>query len=238
MINTILQGDSLAVLKTLPDGLIDCVVTSPPYWGLRDYGTAEWENGSPDCDHRQYAYPKERQTPGGRGGSMPKTEIVFKEQCGKCGAIRTDDQLGLEPTIEEYISKMTTVFREVRRVLKDTGVMFLNMGDGYNSANTHSGSADKVAWTVRLGQPAGTTKELKQKDMLGQPWRLAFALQADGWYLRSDIIWHKPNPMPESCTDRPTKSHEYVFLMSKRAQYFYDADAIKEPVECDASDIK
>ena len=159
---------------------------------------------------------------------MPKTEIVFKDKCGKCGAVRIDNQLGLEPTIEEYIAKMTVVFREVRRVLKDTGTLWLNMGDGYNSANTHSGSADKVDWTVRLGQPAGTTKELKPKDLIGQPWRLAFALQADGWYLRSDIIWHKSNPMPESVTDRPTKSHEYLFLMSKQAKYFYDADAVRE----------
>ncbi len=179
----ILQGDVLAMLKTLPDSLVDCVVTSPPYWGLRDYGS----NG----------------------------------------------QMGLEPTLEEYIGKMTEVFREVRRVLKDTGTLWLNMGDGYSltcpNKQSEQVSSPYYKDNTRTGARHRETPGLRPKNLLGQPWRLAFALQADGWYLRSDIIWAKPNPMPESVSDRPTKSHEYVFLMSKRAKYFYDADAVREP---------
>ena len=182
--NRIIQGDCLTILKELPAGMVDCIVTSPPYWGLRDYGV--------------------------------------------------EGQLGLEPTIEEYISNMTEVFREVRRVLKDEGVLFLNMGDGYAGTHTtYKGKQKKwqhgnYPGRQEVGQPG---HGLKPKDLIGQPWRLAFALQADGWYLRSDIIWHKPNPMPESITDRPTKAHEYIFLMSKKAQYYYDADAVREPQE-------
>jgi DNA modification methylase len=147
---TLHQGDCRAILPTLPADSVHCVVTSPPYWGLRDYG----------CE----------------------------------------GQLGLEPTPEEYVATMVAVFREVRRVLRDDGTLWLNMGDAFSD-----------------------------KQLVGMPWRLAFALQADGWYLRADIIWAKPNPMPESVTDRPTKAHEYVFLLSKSARYFYDAAAVAEP---------
>ncbi len=180
MRDTIIQGDTLTVLKTLPANLVDCVVTSSPYWGLRDYGV-----------------------PG---------------------------QLGLESTIGEYISNMTAVFEEVWRVLKDTGTLWLNMGDGYVN-HSMPGGGDPTIGKRNIGdskyQPT-IVDGLKPKDLIGQPWRLAFALQAAGWYLRSDIIWHKPNPMPESVTDRPTKSHEYIFLLTKKAKYFYDAEAIKE----------
>lgn len=174
--------DALAGLKQLPDACVQCVVTSPPYWGLRDYGV--------------------------------------------------DGQMGLESTPDEYIERMVAVFREVRRVLRGDGTLWLNMGDKYNSPNTHSGEVDKVDWRVRLNQPAGTTNTLKPKDLCGMPWRLALVLQADGWWLRSDIIWSKPNPMPESVTDRPTRAHEYVFLMTQSARYFYDADAVREPASC------
>ena len=181
MVDTILQGDALTVLKTLPDGLVDCVVTSPPYWGLRDYGV-----------------------PG---------------------------QLGLEPTLDEYIDKLVAIFREVRRVLKDDGTVWLNMGDGY-AAQQGRGMPGAPRKKEHRNRPALSAEKVrhptKPKDLIGQPWRPAFALQADGWYLRSDIIWAKPNPMPESVTDRPTKAHEYVFLLSKQARYFYDADAVRE----------
>ncbi len=170
------------VLPTLPAASVQCVVTSPPYWGLRDYGV--------------------------------------------------DGQIGLEPTPEEYCEKMVAVFREVRRVLRDDGVLWLNMGDGY--ANSGSGSRDPERWPKqsrndhRVDHPR-MSSNLKPKDLIGMPWMLAFALRADGWYLRSDVIWHKPSPMPESVTDRPTKSHEYIFLLTKKARYFYDNDAIREP---------
>jgi DNA modification methylase len=193
----LIQGDALTVLQTLPTESVHCVVTSPPYWGLRDYGT-----------------------PG---------------------------QLGLEATPEEYVVKMVAVFREVKRVLRKDGTLWLNMGDSYASSppgNTTEGvSAASTLHGVNgatgryretLSQSVQTKRNtvvggLKPKDLVGIPWRLAFALQADGWYLRCDIIWSKPNPMPESVTDRPTKAHEYVFLLSKSARYYYDAEAIREP---------
>jgi len=179
MTNTVHHGDCLTVLKTFPDEFIDCCVTSPPYWGLRDYGVS--------------------------------------------------GQLGLEKTPEEYVAKMVEVFREVKRVLRDEGTLWLNLGDCYNGSGGAGGDYNKGG--LKEGQPKYPGRKiagLKPKDLVGIPWRVAFALQADGWYLRSDIIWHKPNPMPESVTDRPTKSHEYIFLLSKSAKYYFDQEAVKE----------
>lgn len=187
MRHTILNGDVIACLRSLPDACVQCVVTSPPYWGLRDYGV--------------------------------------------------EGQIGLEPTPEEHVERMVEVFREVRRVLRDDGVLWLNYGDCYAGSTTGAdrppepGHTHEDSGRVKTGQENKHRRPdagLKPKDLVGMPWRIAFALQADGWYLRSDIIWSKPNPMPESVTDRPTKSHEYVFLLSKQARYFYDADAVRE----------
>ena len=146
-------------------------------------------------------------------------------------------EIGLEPTPDEYVQKLVEVFREVRRVLKDDGVLWLNLGDSYAGGGGHSPNAPSSA-TSKSGKYGMALKEggikpkgdVKAKDLVGIPWMVAFALRADGWYLRSDIIWHKPNPMPESVTDRPTKSHEYIFLLSKSERYFYDHEAIKEPL--------
>ena len=185
-------GDSLEVLRTLPDASAQCCVTSPPYWGLRDYGH--------------------------------------------------DGQIGLEETPAQYVARLVAVFAEVRRVLADDGVLWLNLGDSYASSgsrgDTKSGLNERTKGkkykTDKQGDKRGLVSSknlrsgLKPKDLVGIPWRVAFALQADGWYLRSDTIWHKPNPMPESVRDRPTKAHEYVFLLSKSARYFYDQDAIRE----------
>lgn len=185
----LLQGDCLEVLKTLPEESVHTCVTSPPYWGLRDYGV--------------------------------------------------DGQLGLEPTPEEYVANIVEVFREVKRVLRKDGTLWLNLGDCYNSPNAHRGTSSRYGGSrdkyindlIQHGAlNTGVTKTLKPKDLVGQPWRVAFALQADGWYLRSDIIWAKPNPMPESVTDRPTKAHEYIFLLSKSERYYYDTEAIREPM--------
>ena len=169
--------------------------------------------------------------------------MPYRDTCGKCGASRVDQQLGLEPTLAEYIEKMTAIFREVRRVLRADGTCWVNLGDSYMAGQGGRQSAaglmplgnkriDNAPWN---GQRGDTSKVLtarggglKPKDLCGVPWRLAFALQDDGWWLRSDIIWHKPNPLPESVTDRPTKAHEYLFLLTKSAKYFYDAEAIKE----------
>ena len=212
----VIQGDVRAVLPALPDASVDCCVTSPPYWGLRDYGVA--------------------------------------------------GQIGLESTPAEYVSRMVEVFREVRRVLKDDGTLWLNLGDSYAGSYGNQGRKESRGEQRRINgpmiqdfgrvvthaidcdmdedcscSPAGKypsmmsktgsldrTPGLKQKDLVGIPWRVAFALQADGWYLRSDIIWSKPNPMPESVTDRPTKAHEYLFLLSKNERYYYDSGAIAE----------
>ena len=233
-LNRILQGNVLDRLKDLPDRSIQCVVTSPPYWGLRDYGTAEWEGGDEDCKHKEKEL---RNDTSEKWKSMEETKgFQYKKECPECGAKRVDKQLGLEETPEEYVEKMVEVFRQIKRVLKHDGTVWLNLGDSYASSpkgnKTESGLQSK---SYGIGKDVPMKKNinwgecnLKPKDLVGIPWRVAFALQADGWYLRQDIIWHKPNPMPESVTDRCTKAHEYIFLLSKSAKYFYDADAISE----------
>lgn len=186
---TLYCGDALETLRSLPDGIAQMCVTSPPYWGLRDYGV--------------------------------------------------DGQLGLESTPEEYVTRMVEVFREVRRVLRDDGTLWLNIGDSYATpkvGNTRPAGYDggRVTLPNRINTDSFSkplAEGCKPKDLVGIPWMLAFALRADGWYLRSDIIWAKPNPMPESVTDRPTKAHEYLFLLSKRERYWYDAGAIREAAE-------
>jgi len=185
MENKILVGDCVAAMNTLSEQSVQTCVTSPPYFGLRDYGV--------------------------------------------------DGQIGLEPTPDAYVAKLVEVFREVRRVLRDDGTLWLNLGDSYasnpasggqQSANMTGGEHKRTPNSRKYERPLG----LKPKDLIGIPWRVAFALQADGWYLRQDIIWHKPNPMPESVRDRCTKAHEYIFMLSKSARYYYDADAIAEPL--------
>ena len=230
------HGDALAVLPTLAAGSVQCVVTSPPYWGLRDYGTVTWSGGDPECDHKTTATGgNPRQGPNKSNNDADGTP--YKNICGKCGAVRHDDQLGLEPTPEEYVGKLVEIFAQVWRVLRDDGAVWLNLGDSYSSGGrsdygpssaANSCMPDHVTMLAHQQKPP-TPAGLKPKDLCGIPWRVAFALQADGWYLRQDIIWAKPNPMPESCRDRCTKAHEYIFLLTKRARYYYDAEAIAEP---------
>jgi hypothetical protein len=212
----LLQGHVLDRLRELPDESVHCCVTSPPYWGLRDYGVV--------------------------------------------------GQIGLEPTHQEYIANVVEVFRQVKRVLRSDGTAWVNMGDSYAGnwrAQSRSGSPSESSTLKGNGHFGGgpkikslsavqianhahrqsktgskeRTPGIKTKDMCGTPWRLAFALQDDGWYLRQDIIWHKPNPMPESIVDRCTKAHEYVFLLSKSARYYYDADAIRTPFSEETKDL-
>ena len=179
----ILQGDVRETLRALPEKTVQTCVTSPPYFGLRDYGV--------------------------------------------------DGQIGLEPTPAEYVEQMVQVFREVRRVLRDDGTLWLNLGDSYTGSANNGGEASKTMQGTQAATgknlPSKSGAGLKPKDLIGIPWRVAFALQADGWYLRQDIIWHKPNPMPESVRDRCTKAHEYVFLLSKSERYFFDSEAMREP---------
>jgi DNA modification methylase len=208
---TVHLGDAREVLSTLPAASVDCCVTSPPYWGLRDYDLIPqvW-GGDPVCRHRW-----------DRGF------------CIACEAWL--GHLGLEPTPELYTRHLVEVFRSVRRVLKPSGTLWLNLGDCYNSGTTAlrvpSDSSRHGYWLAggSMGDRRVHAPGLKVKDLVGIPWRVALALQADGWYLRSDVIWAKPNPMPESVTDRPTRAHEYVFLLTRGPRYFYDAEAIREP---------
>lgn len=180
----VIVGDCIAGMETLEAGSVHTCVTSPPYFGLRDY--------------------------------------------------QMDGQIGLESTPEAYVARLVEVFREVRRVLRDDGTLWLNLGDSYatqGGAGTQGTTGQRAnrRHTAAMASAKGVPEGLKVKDLIGIPWRVAFALQADGWYLRQDIIWHKPNPMPESVTDRCTKAHEYIFLLSKGPRYFFDAEAMKEP---------
>lgn len=233
---TLLQGDCLAVLATLPDNSVHCCVTSPPYFGLRDYGTAQWEGGDPACAHGVARWDGPKQTQGAQSGHASQADRLTRDRC-PCGALRVDQQIGLEPTPEDYITKMVRVFREVRRVLRDDGTCWVNIGDSYASA-TKGGGGGAGKSTLRGTASDGNGQlfdarrvdcGIPAKNLIGIPWLLAFALRADGWYLRQDIIWAKPNPMPESVTDRCTKAHEYLFLLTKSARYWYDAEAVKEP---------
>ena len=221
-------GNVLDVLPTLDAESVHCCVTSPPYWGLRDYGTATWEGGDADCDHKvgRFTSPvSDKQRSNNGSGDVQAAGV-----CPNCGARRIDSQLGLEQTPDEYVARMVAVFREVWRVLRDDGTLWLNLGDSYASGpGGPVGATSQAAPKHRDARMRGPIPDsLKPKDLVGIPWRVAFALQADGWYLRSDIIWSKTNPMPESVKDRPTKAHEYLFLMTKQARYWYDADAIAQ----------
>lgn len=291
-------GDVLEKLKLIPDKSVRCCVTSPPYYGLRDYNTATWSGGDESCDHKPSSTPTQRginsSTLQGGKKSTSHQQEGYKNLCSRCGAIRTDNQIGLEDTPEKYIEKLVAVFREIKRILTDDGTLWLNIADSYwggkgtsgaarsdkqqqrnangESLNSAAQSIGKMGWT----RPAdGKHDSIKPKDLIGIPWMLSFALQgrcvipgeslnnaadllrqaretkdwgivagvegmlrawslACEWlgpyWLRSDIIWAKPNPMPESVTDRPTKSHEYIFLLTKSSRYYYDAEAIRQPL--------
>jgi DNA modification methylase len=270
---TMLLGDVRERLRGLPADHFDCVVTSPPYWGLRDYGTAKWLGGDDFCAHevidtKRTAWANSVKGPNGSGKNGSTYANMTKEvggRCAKCEAVRVDHQIGLEPTLGEHLAVMVEVFEEVRRVLKPTGTLWLNYGDCYATAPNGRSAADiKLLGTddrtyrdkpfSTIGpvyQPTdgarGEFKSgdrqsrvesagrigggyLKSKDLCMIPNRLAIALQEAGWWVRSEIIWHKPNPMPESITDRPTTSHEKIWLLTKSERYFYDAEAIREPV--------
>lgn len=225
---TLHHGHALDVLRTLPSCSVDCCVTSPPYWGLRDYHTEDlvWDEDT-RCSHEWQA------------ASVRRSYGAF---CTHCCAWRGN--LGLEPTPDLYISHLVSIFRELRRVLNDSGTLWLVLGDCYAGSWGNYRAAGEMkqgecdSHCARSVQPDGsfvpltaTASGVKRKDRVGIPWMAAFALRADGWYLRSDVVWHKPNCMPEPVKDRPTCAHEYVFLLSKSPRYYYDTDAIREPVK-------
>ena len=244
--NKIYLGNCLEVLKTLPDNSINCCITSPPYYGLRDYGTGKWVGGNFECRH--IISHKRVNSVCGVGShstmesnNIPVGSTIIKKVCPLCGAIREDNQIGLEESPEEYIKRLVDVFSDVYRILKDDGTLWINIGDSYVGSGSRGCNYDDFNHSQEWMQTAskGTLNNenipkfnsngvYKNKDLIGIPWMLAFALRECGWYLRQDIIWSKPNPMPESVKDRCTKSHEYVFLLSKSAKYYFDIDSIKE----------
>jgi len=226
--NTILHGHVLHKLKEIPDNYVQTAITSPPYWGLRDYGTGTWVGGTPNCSHKRDNKHSENCSTGQKKLAGAIGDVIYKAVCNRCGAKRIDQQLGLEETPELYIENLVEVFREIKRVLRKDGTVFLNIGDTYNGHKQGNTETTKNQNVVTNSFTKPFVKGLKPKDLCMIPARLAIALQQDGWYLRQDIIWHKPNPMPESVTDRCTKAHEYIFLLTKSAKYYYDADAIRE----------
>ena len=253
MTATILTGDALEQLATLPDESVHCCVTSPPYYKLRDYGTATWIGGDAACEHKPLVVPISGRPKGKLvGGTDSVDQGTIQRNC-HCGATRQDNQIGLEDTPDAYVARLVAVFREVRRVLRQDGTCWVNLGMSYAGSNDTAGmlpplvvhtlgkesfysACDRsdckgigkcgLCW-VNLTMPS---LNFKTKDEMNMPHLVAMALQADGWHLRQTIIWHKPNPMPESVTDRCTKAHEYIFLLTKSAKYWYDADAIAEPL--------
>ena len=224
-------GDCRELLAAMPDGSVQCCVTSPPYWVLRDYGTASWSGGDPACEHKPRVASISTRPLGLLHGGHATVDAGTVQRDCHCGAVRVDSQLGLERSPDEYVAAMVAVFEQVRRVLRSDGTLWLNLGDSYAAGGPAGGPGKQHTNVGSLAVPTRSAPQgLKPKDLVGIPWRVAFALQAAGWWLRSDIIWAKPNPMPESVTDRPTKSHEYLFLLTKSERYFYDAQAIAEPV--------
>lgn len=244
----IYHGDCLEILKQLPDESINCCITSPPYYGLRDYGTGTWVGGDPKCPHKRISKYSPNTITGHNQEELVGNvgDAIYKTVCPLCGAVRVDKQIGLEETPEEYIKKLTEVFHEVKRVLKEDGTLWINIGDSYwgsgsrgydfdgkmtEASKIQSGSKGTIS-LQNIPKLVGDKNGYKNKDLIGIPWMLAFSLRADGWYLRQDIIWHKPNPMPESVKDRCTKSHEYIFLLSKSPRYQFNYEQIQEDAIC------
>ena len=233
------QGDCREMLKKIKDGTVDCCITSPPYYGLRDYGTGKWVGGDPNCPHRRMSKRSDKTITGHKQDELAGNvgDAIYKSVCPLCGAVREDNQIGLEETPEEYINNLVAVFREVKRALKDDGTLWVNIGDSYAGGQGRWGGTDNIS-DMQANSKGSLTQigisrkweheTIKHKDLIGIPWMLAFALRNDGWYLRQDIIWQKPNPMPESVKDRCTKSHEYIFLLSKKPHYYFDYEAIQE----------
>ena len=227
----VLQGNCLDKLKDIETNSIHSVVTSPPYYALRDYGTGEWVGGDENCEHEgnNLLGNNRNGLSSGDCSRQANNPALSSGQCVKCGAIKEDEQIGLESTLQGYIDNMVKVFREVRRVLRDDGTVWLNIGDSYNGSGGAGGDYNKGG--LREGQNKYGKKDdprFKPKDLMLVPHRLAIALQEDGWWVRQDIVWAKNNPMPEPTRDRCVKAHEYIFLLSKNKHYYFDYGAIQE----------
>jgi len=238
----ILNGDCIEMMKSLPDNCVDTCITSPPYWGLRDYGGGGkvW-GGDPECECDWEGYERPSENTRNNNNSLQLKSAYWEPQeqanCKHCDA--WFGQLGLEPTIEQYVKNMVEVFSHVHRILKPEGTLWLNLGDSYASGKSRYSTKNNTIAGGGKHEKFGSLQEgnrpdvkshpvLKDKDLVGVPWRVAFALQEAGWWLRQDIIWAKPNCMPESVKDRCTKNHEYMFLLTKSHKYYFDNEAIKE----------
>ena len=237
----------------LPDQSVHCIVTSPPYWGLRNYGIGDWLGGDSECDHLRNAgdCDVKRHKSSRVSGGIPANENHSQEPwpsgiCGRCGAQQdsASSGIGMEPSIQEWVDNLVLVFRECWRVLRNDGTLWLNVGDAYVGSGVRAphhanpGLSQRARREGCIGRrPSAMAPGLPAKSKLGLPWRLAFALQDDGWILRQDIIWAKKSPMPESTRDRPTVAHEYIFLFSKQGRYFYDLDAIREDSGANARSV-
>jgi len=261
---TFLQGHALDRLRELADESVHQIVTSPPYWGLRRYGTSPqiWSGDGPVCDGDHDWHASRWQHPSmvrdraeerfSRGPQSKANRELEGDTCRTCNAWR--GELGLEPTPELFVSHLVTIFREARRVLRSDGQLWLNLGDSYWGGKGASGACrveqahKRIKSLTRPSQCIGEKGQIKpgdgrhptikHKDLVGIPWMAALALRDDGWYLRSDIIWHKPSCLPESVRDRVTRAHEYLFLLTKRPRYFFDSVAFREPCKSSPSDLK
>lgn len=230
-------GDAIEELRKLPDKSINTCVTSPPYYGLRDYGTGTWVGGDPSCPHYRRSKLIKEHTGTGHANTFEKSggmgDAIYKTTCPLCGATRMDNQIGLEDTPEKYIDRLVGVFREVKRVLRDDGILWVNIGDSYSGSG--KGPKGKISRDCqnmdKIGKGGNIPTGTKPKDLIGIPWMLAFALRNDGWYLRQDIIWAKNNPMPESVKDKCTRSHEYIFMLTKKRKYWFDHEAMQEDAD-------
>lgn len=225
MKDKILQGDAAEVLKTLPAASVDMIMTSPPYYGLRDYGTAEWVGGNVNCNHK---IPDNELDPKYPQGTSHVIRFN-RDNCHKCGAIRKDNQLGLEATYEEYISKLCDIFDEARRVLKNEGTCWVNLGDSYSTSH-ETGTTDEITGWKSPGNERNPLQkkhgrasggDIENKSLMLIPFRFAIEMVSRGWILRNTIIWHKKNCMPSSASDRFTVDFEYLFFFSKQKKYYF-----------------
>ncbi|GAB3677393.1 DNA-methyltransferase [Saccharopolyspora tripterygii] len=214
-------GDALQVMASLPSSSVDCVVTSPPHWGLRDYGTAVWMGGNPDCRHTLGTTPHQRRTTKKRAPSWLHSSV--NKNCRKCGALAHDRQYGLEPTIDDYIDRLREVSAETWRLLTPRGTYWLNVRDSFSYHNSGTGNTRRT--TADTGSAV-----VRHKSLMGIPWRIALALQQDGWIIRNAMVWHKPNAIPDPASDRFSSRYEMVFLLVKQPDYYFNAAHALEPL--------
>lgn len=226
-LNAAYNFDALDFLRQLDDESVHAIITSPPYYGLRDYGTSTWEGGDPNCSHPKRLPPPTSKDATNKGSFRDKPFNV----CPKCGARRVDKQVGLEPSAAEYVARMVAIFAEARRVLRSDGNFFLNLGDSYSGSGKSIGSdhGQLGKHAVEFIPVEKTDEELAPKNLMMIPHRVAIALQMDGWIVRQDNVWNKPNQMPHPVIDRTARSHEYVFHLVKSGRNWYDHEAVLEP---------